>query len=399
MTPHQAQQLLGGYATGTLTEQERKILFQAALSDQELFDALADEEALRELLADPAARRRLAAVLAAPPPEPVRETPGWIAWLWRPMPIAAFAAFAVAVVGISVLLQKQNQEFDTVAQVRRFGAPRIEAPAPAAESRPMPDSGPRIERPTERETSPRANRASAPAGRDRAQAASAASEPAAPPPPAPARADLPAAVPPPASDATPLAASNEVRLADAGRDEVKPELAKSAEAKKETLADVAGVGRVGAAASGPPFRYWIERRQADGAWVEYGAELASTDTVRLRVVPNQPGALVLSGATPQALRVKAGGTYYLPLPAPAGAGERTLLLSLNRDIPEGTALGEAGPSESSRLARFRQSVPAGGAGRRQEKASDAARAPKTGEESHVPSAAPIHQVRIQLRYR
>ena len=45
--------LLGGYATGTLTAEEREALFAAALEDQQLFEALAGEEPLRELLQDP----------------------------------------------------------------------------------------------------------------------------------------------------------------------------------------------------------------------------------------------------------------------------------------------------------------------------------------------------------
>ena len=48
------EQILGGYATGTLTEEEKRKLFETALHDQTLFDALADEEALRVLLANPA---------------------------------------------------------------------------------------------------------------------------------------------------------------------------------------------------------------------------------------------------------------------------------------------------------------------------------------------------------
>ena len=51
MIPDDVRKLLGGYATGTLTDEERNLLFSAALEHQELFDALADEEALRELLA------------------------------------------------------------------------------------------------------------------------------------------------------------------------------------------------------------------------------------------------------------------------------------------------------------------------------------------------------------
>ncbi len=60
----EAEYLLGGYATGTLSEVERRLLFAAALDRQAIFDALMDEEALRELLADPAARAQLLAALA-----------------------------------------------------------------------------------------------------------------------------------------------------------------------------------------------------------------------------------------------------------------------------------------------------------------------------------------------
>ncbi|MEX5215109.1 MAG: hypothetical protein NW703_13195 [Nitrospiraceae bacterium] len=51
--------LLGGFATDTLTAEERQALFTAALRDQQLFNALADEQALKELLADPAVCRKL----------------------------------------------------------------------------------------------------------------------------------------------------------------------------------------------------------------------------------------------------------------------------------------------------------------------------------------------------
>ena len=59
------EKLLGGYATGALTEAECQALFEAALHDQALFDALADEQALKELLDDPENRRRLIATLEA----------------------------------------------------------------------------------------------------------------------------------------------------------------------------------------------------------------------------------------------------------------------------------------------------------------------------------------------
>ena len=75
----EAAKLLGGYATGTLSEAERRTLFAAALDRQELFDALMDEEALRELLADPAAKAQLIATLsrtASPKVVPFWRRPG-----------------------------------------------------------------------------------------------------------------------------------------------------------------------------------------------------------------------------------------------------------------------------------------------------------------------------------
>src|ERR1019366_478681 len=40
MSPEDIKKLLGGYATGTLTAEERQGLFAAALEDQEMFDAV-----------------------------------------------------------------------------------------------------------------------------------------------------------------------------------------------------------------------------------------------------------------------------------------------------------------------------------------------------------------------
>src|SRR4051812_26935668 len=53
------RKLLGGYATGTLSEEERKLLFDAALQDDDLFAALADEQALKELLDDGVVRAQM----------------------------------------------------------------------------------------------------------------------------------------------------------------------------------------------------------------------------------------------------------------------------------------------------------------------------------------------------
>jgi hypothetical protein len=66
MTPEETRHLLGGYASGTLSDSEKKLLFEAALEDQVLFDAMADEQALKDLLDDPESRGYLQAVLDEP---------------------------------------------------------------------------------------------------------------------------------------------------------------------------------------------------------------------------------------------------------------------------------------------------------------------------------------------
>lgn len=86
MSRDEAEKLLGGYATGSLTEAERTALFQAALEDQELFDELAGEQVLKEVLEEPGARQRL--ITALEPPRRHR------VWLWA----TAAATLAIAVV-------------------------------------------------------------------------------------------------------------------------------------------------------------------------------------------------------------------------------------------------------------------------------------------------------------
>jgi hypothetical protein len=113
MSREDVQKLLGGYATGTLTAEERQTLFEAALEDQELFDALAREEALREVLSDPMARAQLlAAVDEAPAP--------WYRRWWRPVPMAVLATALLAVTGVAVW---QNSREPRPRKMARFELP------------------------------------------------------------------------------------------------------------------------------------------------------------------------------------------------------------------------------------------------------------------------------------
>ena len=94
MTPDEARKLLSGYATGSLTELERKLLFDAALEDQDLFDELAGEQGLKEVLDEPGARQRLLAALESGPHRAV--------WWMRPWPWAAATATLAVVIGFVV---------------------------------------------------------------------------------------------------------------------------------------------------------------------------------------------------------------------------------------------------------------------------------------------------------
>jgi hypothetical protein len=134
MTRQQAEKLLGGYATGTLTDEEKSALFSAALEHQELFDALADEEALRELLADPAARHRLLNGL------PERRRPRRF---WQPIYIGLAASLAgAAILGVGLLWNSS-----TPKPVKRITTliptPAVpEPPSPSAEIVPAQPPGP-----------------------------------------------------------------------------------------------------------------------------------------------------------------------------------------------------------------------------------------------------------------
>jgi hypothetical protein len=117
MTSDQARKLLGGYATNSLTEAERKALFEAALDDQELFNALQQEEALKELLADPASRSQIQQALAeAPVPRPAR------AWLWGGLA----GAVAAGVLIVAVIRSNDQQKFQ-VARVAPPAPPTMSA--------------------------------------------------------------------------------------------------------------------------------------------------------------------------------------------------------------------------------------------------------------------------------
>jgi len=134
MTQDEIRKLLGGYATNALSADERRMLFQAALEDQELFNALQDEDNLRELLADPATREQVRQVLEAPEKH-VRRPSFWSRrWMF------GVAIPAVAAVILILVMNRANaprliapvSEVASAPPTQSAPAPKLEASAPQA---------------------------------------------------------------------------------------------------------------------------------------------------------------------------------------------------------------------------------------------------------------------------
>ena len=113
------KQLLGGYATDSLTNAERQELLRAALDDQALFDSLVEEDGLRELLVGAEAGQHVLAQLEQPDAwERFR------AWLRRPATIADLLTVAAALV-VAVVAQQVYR-----ATISERDLPAATRPAP-----------------------------------------------------------------------------------------------------------------------------------------------------------------------------------------------------------------------------------------------------------------------------
>jgi hypothetical protein len=122
MTQDQIRKLLGGYATNALTAEERRVLFEAALEDQELFNALQNEDALRELLDDPVSREQVRAAL-----QTHRPRISWRRWTF---------GVAVPAVAAVILIAVMNRAISPRAAVQIAHAPP--PPPPIRETQPAP---------------------------------------------------------------------------------------------------------------------------------------------------------------------------------------------------------------------------------------------------------------------
>jgi hypothetical protein len=365
MNREEVRKLLGGYATGTLTQAEQEALFAAALEDQELFDALAAEQPVRDLLRDPAVK---AGLLAALDDGPAKQP--W--WRWRPL-IAGVAVAGIAAVAVVAWKASQPKPAPIVVAELREGkrpvAPASPESSPTREAREQ-VSGTRARgsavgdqaavsrRATENLRDAASQRPKLPAGVGGVvggligAGASGDSIPTPPPPPPPITTEppvpaerkpleiplpqsapvmafqekdqvgnkfagpiLPPAVAPPPAPAN-GASSNNIRLQQAQG--LSPS-AQQSQVVVERMTMAAGK------AATVPLRIVVLRGDREAP---LGVSLNAGETVRLRVVPPVDGELVVTegGKTVLTASVKSGVHYDSP-PLPfQGAGSRELRL-------------------------------------------------------------------------
>ncbi len=131
MNPQQARELLGGLASGILTPEERRTLFEAALHDQNLFNEVADELEFAALIESPETRAQLANRIEVD--EPVRRS----FWRLRPMWLALGSAMAASML-LFVVLRQRPVELAPQKAITEAPTPAPVTPQPAAPERHSP---------------------------------------------------------------------------------------------------------------------------------------------------------------------------------------------------------------------------------------------------------------------
>ncbi len=420
-----AEKLIGGWVAGTLTKEERKLLLDASLSNQALFDALADEEGMRELLADPTVRRQLSALLATSS-QPVAAAPAsletWWRWLFRPAPIAAFSAGVLAVLAFVVVrpafIEKPAPSVAAVGASSEAKAMDMAAPPPApAEEKPR-NSVAALRQDELRRNAPAAVR---PAPLNPAVIVDKLAKAAEPVDVAAsssnkmreneAKPALPAQAPltPPPSASAPAKKAEEARSEAVSVTAAAPPLVVQPFQDQATTisapvlgerADDAKAKRAPAAPVATPIRYRVERQQPGGEWVEFGGELSPGTRARVAVDSTQAGQLTIrSGSQTLSLAVTPRQTVHFPAEGnlPAGRGEREVAILFQ----PGPGLQDAADSSLRQTAQTRyrtmqqQAQPGGGPmagiGGTQQASQQ--------KDSTVVAAPGDYSVTVRLRYR
>jgi|GEM_PF-906664 len=339
------EKLLGGYATGTLTEAERRALYEAALTDQALFDALVGEEALREVLEDPRCRRQIEQALRAPRPGILGRAAGWMR---RPRgwELAGALATAAAVAIIAVRTTQPGDEIQ-VAQYRKAEAPPVEPERQVVVPGSREAQGPEVK--SSEVKSPELKSEAPPA-----------QLPAAVPdrPPAVARSRRTAephpAAPPPAAPAQPAQVA-EMTATDVAEDVSKSESSGAARAGSSGAAGApvqlfsAGAPPAAQTVAFSPIRYEVLVRTPEGNFVPADPRRPVEPGVPVRLVltANRPGNLAVFDEERNLLfsmSAAAGVSYTVDPPpavrkftvmlAPGVASARTAATAAAREVPQ-----------------------------------------------------------------
>ena len=375
MEREQFDRLLAEYATGGLSEEERKELFAAALADQELFDQLMEEDALREAIELPGARNRLIDSLqeeeaevammfrsapAAPAPvamrseaakaqmrPPASRPPAWLAW--------AAGIGVVFVSGSITYMLFDRPELAKLAQVTSSApkdtkpfVPPPSATAPAPAKRVVVEEPPKI---VAENRAPLPQPVMIPL-------------PSTPPPPMPKAADAvadkpavarnevvaefraqtqqPAAAPPPSQQAGPAAPALARRQAAPGGG-----MAVGGIAASSSMQDMAKEK------DAAPVSAW--RRTGDGVWIRVpaGEAVGRTETVAIRYVPRTATRISLVTDRGQRLTQRDGRVgEELELPVPASAMATGDALAL-RIVEEPRAMKVSGRADRTEAPQVR----------------------------------------------
>lgn len=280
------RRLVGGFATGTLTEKERQALFEAALHDDELFAALADEQALKDLLDDSSVR---AQVLRATEEPRFSVTSALKEWFERPKAkiLVATGVILMAVIGFKEL-QPRYEKVTEVAEVREPSLME-RAPEPIA---------PPVSRPPAAQREPATRKQSAPAIREKAQEqrAEAIQEP-------------------------PAMAKSQPSISTGVVGGVPPGPEMQMSSRQFELSDQARTVRAPAAATTVvPLQYQLLLREQDGEFrsVPNDYEFLPGDMIRVRVTSTRAGAVALSMAGQQTVVRAVQANQATSIPATGG---------------------------------------------------------------------------------
>jgi hypothetical protein len=314
MTNEEIRKLLGGYATNTLTDAERKVLFEAALDNQELFNAMQEEQALKDLLSDPVSREQVRQALVTP--APAKQAGAWWSqwWAWGSAASAVVAAILIVTVIRWNPGKPQQQEVAATTVMK----PADQPPASLTKAAP-PASKPELE-PARARTFRKSPPPVAPRQRKDEVALA---KPTPPPPPSPTQDRESTSAQPAASAGVPgsqnaghsqnsqipqnASTQNSVSVQAPARQEVQVsstaqqvQVSQAANGFRDASGRGASTYQLGPGLAGAltgPLRFSMMKRDPNGAFVAIpptNPDLKKGDVVQLRVVPVLSGYVSLS---------------------------------------------------------------------------------------------------------